>query len=162
MSSSNSLINKLPWGIGPLQTYFPSYKVIAYSEELKPKYEGEMKKWYVQLKPYHAVDSEGNIGMVQMGLHLHPVSSELVGKSIVFYKRWTKEAISNDNIMQKVNLDQFDSLKPLKKRRWDRYFEMPISQMRELLKSFNIDKEGDILELRSKVKTIIEKKSYKK
>lgn len=159
--SSDALINKLPWGIGPLQTSFPSYRVIAYSDELKSNYKGEMKKWYVQLKPYHAVDSEGNIGMVQMGLHLHPSPSELVGKSIIFYKRWTKETIYNDDPLPKVNLDQFDSMKPLKKRRWEKYFEMPISHMRELLKSFQYDKEGDIHELRSKVKKLIEKNSFK-
>lgn len=160
---STELINLLPWGIGPLRIYFPSYKVISYSDELKSTYKGEMKKWYVQLKPYHAVDSEGNIGMAQMGLHLHPTPGELVGKSIVIYKKWTNEIVRNDNesAIQKVNLDQFNTLKPLKKRSWEKYFEMPISHMRELLRSFHFDKEGDIQELRSKVKTLIEKKSYK-
>lgn len=150
------LVVLCPWGIGPSLNSFSPYRVTSFSNTLPLKYKGDMKKWYVELKPTYILDVSGKDLISDIIQKHHPTSGEIVGKAIVFFKKWTKKSeIANTPTL---DLEEMSSLKPKKSRRWDDFSDMPVTLIRELLVCFKYDKSGDIQELRRKFVDMINKK----
>lgn len=156
----NDLIQMEPWGIGPSLGSFSPFKAVAYSDLLKSRHKGDINRWYVELKPSWILDSSGNDILSDLVQKHHPTPSEIVGKAIVFFKKWTTHSRSNDNVeaSKTLNRDVLLSLKPKKARRWDEFCDMPVTFMREILSVFKVDKTGDMVELRKKVLEVIQKR----
>jgi len=107
-----------------------------------------LKEWRVQLDQCRvSYDSD----LASLGIHCHPTPETLVGSSIVYIGIRTPPTKTNPTL---ITSGEFENSKPAKIRKWQSFEDIPIYQLKEILKAFDYEVDGSKQDLVLKLKEL--------